>query len=88
MTQGLIMEIFRDGIVTAFMLAAPILIVSVAVGLVVSVLQAATQINEQALSFVPKLIAIGIMLLILGPWMMGRISEFTIRLFTLIATNG
>ena len=88
MNQGIIMEIFRDGLVTAFILAAPILIASVGVGLVVSVLQAATQISEQTLSFVPKLIAIGIMLLVLGPWMMERMNEFTERLFTLIATHG
>ena len=87
MDQDMVMGIFGDGMLTAFKLAAPILIASVGVGLVIAIMQAATQIHEQTLTFVPKLIAIGIMLLVLGPWMSTQMNEFTIRLFTLIATR-
>jgi flagellar biosynthetic protein FliQ len=87
MTEGIVMEVFRDGLVTAFRLAAPILVASLVVGLTIAVLQAATQISEQTLTFVPKLIAIGLMLLVLGPWMEQQMREFTMRLFTLIATT-
>ena len=86
-TQGAVMEIFREALVTAFMLAAPILIASLVVGLVIAILQAATQVSEQTLTFVPKLIAIGVMLLVLGPWMITQLSEFAQRLFATIANT-
>lgn len=87
MTEGLVMEIFRDALMTAFLLAAPVLIASLGVGLVIAILQAATQVNEQTLTFVPKLLVIGVMLLVLGPWMMTLIREFTFRLFDTIAVT-
>ena len=57
-------------------LAAPLLLVSLGVGLIVSVFQAATQISEQTLTFVPKVLAIAFMLLVLGPWMLTNLTEF------------
>jgi len=87
MTEGIIMEIFRDALMTAFMLAAPILIGSLGIGLIIAIFQAATQVSEQTLTFVPKLIIIGVMLLVLGPWMITTLSEFVGRLFTIIANN-
>jgi flagellar biosynthetic protein FliQ len=78
------MEVFRDALLTALKLSAPVLVASVAVGLVISILQAATQIHEQTLTFVPKLIAIGVMLLFLGPWMLEQLNEFTQRLFSVM----
>ena len=85
MTQGLVMEIFREALVVTFMLAAPILIGSLAIGLIIAILQAATQVSEQTLTFVPKLIIIGVMLLVLGPWMITQLSEFAFRLFGTIS---
>lgn len=79
------MDIFRDALFTAFKLATPVLVVSVLVGLIISVIQAATQIHEQTLTFVPKLFAIGLILLFLGPWMITQISEFTMRIFDAMA---
>ncbi len=76
MTEGAVMEVFRDAMYTAFILSLPLLLISVAVGLVISIFQAATQIHEQTLSFVPKLIAIAVMMLVLGPWMMEQMNEF------------
>lgn len=70
----------------ALKLAAPMLIISIVIGLVVAVFQAATQIHEQTLTFVPKILAIALMLLILGSWMFSVLSDFTNKLFSLIAS--
>lgn len=86
MTVGTIMEIMSDALFTAFLLAAPVLVVSVLVGLIIAIFQAATQIQEQTLSFVPKLVIIGLSLLLLGPWMLELMNDFTVRLFEVIAT--
>lgn len=85
MDTGKIMEVLADALMTALRMAGPLLIISVAVGLVIAILQAATQIHEQTLTFVPKLIAIGIMLILLGPWMSEQMKDFTARLFETIA---
>lgn len=80
-------EIFRDAIITGFKVAAPILIVSILVGLVISIVQAATSINEQTMTFVPKLIIIGIILIVFGGWMLQQMVDFTNRIFEIIATE-
>lgn len=85
MNTGIVMDIFTDAFLTALKLAAPVLIVSVVVGLVIAILQAATQVHEQTLTFVPKLIAIGVVLILLGSWMIGQMNDFTVRLFETIA---
>lgn len=85
MDTSKIMEVLADALMTALRMAGPLLIISVAVGLVIAILQAATQIHEQTLTFVPKLIAIGIMLILLGPWMSEQMKDFTVRLFETIA---
>ncbi|HHY52445.1 MAG TPA: flagellar biosynthesis protein FliQ [Clostridiales bacterium] len=82
MTQGQVMEILRDALFTTFKLSAPLLIGSLAVGLIIAVIQAATQIHEQTLTFVPKLITIGLLLLFIGPWIMTQMGEFVERLLT------
>ena len=63
-----------------FLVAAPILGVALVVGLLISLVQAATQLNEMTLSFVPKAIAIGLAMVLLGPWMLHVLMDFTIRL--------
>jgi flagellar biosynthetic protein FliQ len=80
------MEVMADAFLTALTMAGPLLLISVLVGLVIAILQAATQVHEQTLTFVPKLIAIGLVLLLLGPWMIAQIEDFTARLFEFIAT--
>ena len=82
MTQGQVMEILRDALFTTFKLSAPLLIGSLAVGLIIAVIQAATQIHEQTLTFVAKLITIGLLLLFIGPWIMTQMGEFVERLLT------
>ena len=80
-------EIFRDAIMTGFKVAAPILIVSILVGLFISIIQAATSINEQTMTFVPKLIIIGLILIVFGGWMLQQMVDFTYRIFEIIATE-
>jgi flagellar biosynthetic protein FliQ len=84
MTTSEIIGIMQAAMVAALKLSAPILIVSVAIGLIVSIFQAATQIHEQTLSFVPKLVAIALVLIILGPWMMETMNDFMRYIFDLI----
>ena len=84
MTQDQVLSVFQDALWVILELAGPMLIISIVLGLVVSVLQAATQIHEQTLTFVPKLIAIALILLITGPWMMNTLSDFTGRIFSII----
>ena len=85
MTQGQVMEILQGALVVALKLTAPLLIVSIVIGLIVAIFQAATQIHEQTLTFVPKLLAIALMLLILGSWMMTVMNDYVNEIFARIA---
>lgn len=81
MTQQNILDTLREAFTVALKLAAPILAVSLVVGLFISIIQAATQIQEATLTFVPKLIIIGLVLILIAPWMMNTIQEFVIAHF-------
>lgn len=85
MSQGQVLSVFQEAIFVALKLAAPLLIVSILIGLVIAIFQAATQIHEQTLTFVPKVVAIALLLLILGSWMISVMSEFMQHLFALMA---
>ncbi len=76
MDQSDVLDLFINSMYIAFKLSAPILIASIAIGLLVAIFQAATQIHEQTLTFVPKVIVIALMLIALGSWMMNIIAEF------------
>lgn len=82
-----LIEIFRDAILTGFKVAAPILIVSILVGLFISIIQAATSINEQTMTFVPKLIVIAVVLIICGGWMLQQMVDLVNRIFEFIGTS-
>ncbi len=86
MTPEMAVNICRKAIQTVLMCAAPMLIVALVVGLVVSIFQAATQINEQTMTFVPKIVAVLLTLLIFGPWLIKLVTVFTIGLFETMAT--
>ena len=75
------LRVAREGLYLMLLVSAPVLIVSMVVGLCVSVLQAATQVQEQTLSFVPKLVAAFVTLALLGPWMGAQLVRFTQTLF-------
>lgn len=76
-SEGLVLQIGQQGIWIMLLLAGPILALGLAVGLVVSLLQATTQINEQTLSFLPKLVAMMLGLLFFAPWMLSNLVDFT-----------
>jgi flagellar biosynthesis protein FliQ len=76
----------QQGLYLLLMVSAPILLTILAVGLVVSIFQAATQINEQTLSFVPKMIAAVAVLAFAGPWMLTTLVEYLQRMITTIPT--
>ena len=81
MTPEFITGFFLQAIKTAIMLAAPMLCVGLVVGILVSMFQAATQINEMTLVFVPKMLAVALALLVFFPWMLRVISEFAQNMF-------
>lgn len=80
------MQVVQAALLLALKVSAPILLVAMAVGLVISVIQAATQIHEQTITFVPKLFAIAVVMIVLGPWMLNSINDFTKYIFSLIKT--
>ena len=84
MSENLLFGVLKDAIFTALKVAAPILIVAIVIGLLISILQATTQIQEQTLTFVPKLIGIAVVGLILGSFMLNNVTSFTERIFELI----
>lgn len=81
MTVGAVAALLREGVLQILLLASPLLFTALAVGLVVAIVQAATSIQEQTLTFVPKVIAILTVLIFLGGWMFTSLGEYTIRLF-------
>lgn len=76
-----VVQIGRQALEVTVLLSAPILIASLVVGLIIAMFQAATQINEMTLSFVPKLMVVALVLGISGPWLLRQITGFTTRLF-------
>jgi flagellar biosynthetic protein FliQ len=86
MTPETVMTLAHEAMMVALLLAAPLLLVSLVVGLVVSLFQAATQINESTLSFIPKLLAICVTLVIAGPWMLSTMLDYMRHIFNSIPT--
>ncbi|MBU5307831.1 flagellar biosynthesis protein FliQ [Clostridioides mangenotii] len=84
MSELIIMSIVKKSLLTAVMIAAPVLIASLVIGLIISIFQATTQIQEQTLTFVPKLIGILLIIAVLGGWMLRTLSTFTVEIFDMI----
>lgn len=84
MSEIMLNGVVKDTVVTAIKVGAPILIVVLVLGLIISIIQATTQIQEQTLTFVPKLIATAIVGLMLGNWMLHTVIDFTKRIFDMI----
>lgn len=80
------MGVLREGVLIALKISAPILTVSIVIGLVIAIFQAATQIHEQTLTFVPKVVVIALMLLVMGSWMLSLMTDYINQLFQLMAT--
>ncbi len=81
MTEEIVMRLGQDALKTTAMMSAPLLGSALVVGLLVSIFQAITQINEATLTFVPKMIVIALVLLLAGPWMLDVITTYTTTLF-------
>ena len=78
MTEELIMNIGSEAIKTAMLLAGPLLVSAMLIGIVVSVLQAVTQINEATLTFIPKMVGVVVVLAVMAPWMLRVLQDYTI----------
>lgn len=88
MTPETVIHIGRSAVETILFTAAPMLIAAMVFGLVISIFQAATQINEQTMTFIPKIVAVFVTLLIFGPWIINLLVTFTTGILTQIATVG
>ncbi|HHU90559.1 MAG TPA: flagellar biosynthesis protein FliQ [Clostridiaceae bacterium] len=76
-----LLDVARDALLTVIKIASPVLLIGLVVGLTVSIFQATTQIQEQSLHFVPKILAMIVALLLLGSWMLTTMKEFTLRMY-------
>jgi len=88
MTENIVLSVIKDAVSTAIMISGPILLVATVVGLIISIFQATTQIQEQTLTFVPKLVAVALIGLLMGSWMLHIMIDFTTRIFGLMANMG
>jgi len=80
MTTEFVLQIAKEGLYTAFIMALPVLVAGMGIGIMISIFQAVTQIQDQAIAFVPKIIASFLALIIAGPWMIDKILNYTIRI--------
>ena len=81
-TEGQVLDIARDAIYTILTVSAPLLLLSLIVGLVVSIFQTVTSIQEQTLTFIPKIVAVFLGMILFGSWMLNNMTEFMTRLWT------
>ncbi|MFC7061197.1 flagellar biosynthesis protein FliQ [Halobacillus seohaensis] len=81
MTSEIVLSFAKEGIYTVLLVSGPLLILALAVGLLVSIFQATTQIQEQTLAFIPKIVSVLIGLIFFGPWMLTTMVQFTVHVF-------
>jgi flagellar biosynthetic protein FliQ len=81
MTPESVLSVGENALTVTMLLSAPLLLSALAVGLLIGMIQAATQIQEMTLSFIPKLIILVVALMIAGPWMLGLLTDFTVDLY-------
>jgi flagellar biosynthetic protein FliQ len=86
MTEQFALDVGRNALLMALQLSAPLLIGTLGVGMLVSVFQAVTQINESTLSFVPKILVVAATLALLGPWMGDSLLAYTVGVFNMLPT--
>jgi len=88
MNEAVVLGLARQALIVAMEVGAPILGASLVIGIVVSIIQAVTQVNEATLTFVPKLIGVFVAILLFGPWMMQRLLDFSTGIFANMANYG
>jgi flagellar biosynthetic protein FliQ len=86
MNQDTVVNLASQAMTLALKVAGPILLVALVIGLVISVFQAVTQIQEQSLSLIPKIAGVAVVIVVLGPWMLGQLVTYTSQLYTSIPT--
>lgn len=86
MTDVMVVSIVRDAFYYVLLVVGPLLLISLIVGLIISIFQAATSISEQTLTFVPKLIAVFVIIVLMLPFMISTLKKFTIEIFQMIQT--
>jgi len=84
MTPEMVVTVGREAVLTMLLVAAPMLVSGLLIGLIISILQAITQVHEMTLTFIPKIVVVALALLIFLPWIINVIVGFTIRLFQII----
>ncbi|HWD70309.1 MAG TPA: flagellar biosynthesis protein FliQ [Solirubrobacteraceae bacterium] len=84
MNQDTVVNLATQAMTLAFEIAGPILLVGLVIGLAVSLFQAVTQIQEQSLSFIPKIVGLAVLIVVLGPWMMDRLINYAVNLYVSI----
>ena len=82
MTEGQVLDLARDAVYTIIVSSAPLLLISLAVGLIVSIIQTVTSIQEQTLTFVPKILGVFAGMLLFGAWMLNNMTDFMTRLWS------
>ncbi|MBH0229286.1 flagellar biosynthesis protein FliQ [Halobacillus yeomjeoni] len=82
MNSNMVISFAKEGIYTVLLVSGPLLVLALAVGLLVSIFQATTQIQEQTLAFIPKIVAVMIGLIFFGPWMLTHMVEFAASVFS------
>ena len=85
MTIVKVLDIIREAFMTMIVVAGPVLVIALVVGLLISILQATTQLQEQTLSFVPKILAVVVALIVFGNFMLNALIGFTQKIFEMIA---
>ncbi len=85
MSESVVLDVFNEALMTMLKISLPVLLIALVVGLIISVLQATTQIQEQTLSFVPKMIAVFVGLIIFGSYMLNLLLSFTQKVILMIA---
>ena len=86
MNEDVVINVSMQAMQLAFKIAMPLLLVGLAIGLVVSIFQAVTQIQEQTLTFIPKIVGMGVVLVVAGPWMLDQVVGYTHQLYSEIPT--
>lgn len=84
MSESFVISVIKDAVTSVIMSSAPIMVISLVIGLIISIFQATTQIQEQTLTFVPKILAVFLSLILFGPWMLHLLTGFAQRMFDAI----
>ncbi|TSB46423.1 flagellar biosynthesis protein FliQ [Alkalicoccobacillus porphyridii] len=82
MSQEFVISVAGNSVWTVLLVAGPLLVIALVLGLLVSIFQATTQIQEQTLAFIPKIVGVLLALIIFGPWMLGQLTNFTYQLYS------